>query len=272
MYILRGNYENHLIKLRDSRRIVIKVGTSSLTDDSSKLDVGKIANLVSMIMRQKSEGKTPILVSSGAIGAGLGRLEIPARPTEMDELQAAAAIGQGILMQTYEFFFNHYDQPIAQILLTNEDFTDPCRYSNLSKTIETLLKWGVIPIINENDTVATDEIKVGDNDTLASHVTIGVNADLLIILTDVDGLYNGTPGEEASELVKVVPEVTPEVESWASRVGKGFGGMYTKVKAAQNLASLGIPTVIANSKHPDALDRIFTEQDGTLFLARRPEE
>jgi len=265
---MRGNYENHLKILRDSNRIVIKVGTSSLTDDSSKLDIGKIANLVSMIMKQKSEGMIPIVVSSGAIGAGLGRLEIPSRPTEMEELQAAAAIGQGILMQTYEFFFNHYGQPIAQILLTNEDFTNPCRYSNLSKTIETLLSWGVIPIINENDTVATDEIKVGDNDTLASHVTIGVNADLLIILTDVDGLYKGDPREQSSELIKIVPEVTPEVESWAGYVGKGFGGMYTKVKAAQKLANMGIPTVIANSRHPDVLNRIFTEQVGTLFLAK----
>jgi glutamate 5-kinase len=265
---MRGNYEKHLKKLRKSNRIVIKVGTSSLTDDSSKLDVGKIANLVSMIMKLTSSGMTPIVVSSGAIGAGLGRLEISSRPEEMAELQAAAAIGQGILMQTYEFFFNHYGQPIAQILLTNEDFTDPHRYSNMSKTIETLLSWDVIPIINENDSVATDEIKVGDNDTLATHVTIGVKGDLLIILTDVDGLYNGKPSEKPSDLIKIVHEVTPEVESWAGRVGKGFGGMYTKVKAAKKLADMGIPTVIANSKQPDVLNRIFTEQIGTLFLAK----
>jgi glutamate 5-kinase len=265
---MRGNYEDYINYLKKVTRVVIKIGTSSLTDESSKLDVGKIANLVSMIMRQKSIGIDPIIVSSGAIGAGLGRLEIPSRPGEIEELQAAAAIGQGILMQTYEFFFDHYGQPIAQILLTKEDFTDPCRYTNLSKTIETLINWGVIPIINENDTIATEEIKVGDNDTLASYVTTGIKADLLVILTDVDGLYKGNPDDQPRELVKVVHDVTPEVEAWASQVGKGFGGMYTKVQAAKKLADLGIPTVIANSGHPEVISKIFTEQIGTVFLTK----
>jgi glutamate 5-kinase len=265
---MRGNYENYLNYLKKVRRVVIKIGTSSLTDETSKLDVGKIANLVSMIMKQKSAGLAPIIVSSGAIGAGLGRLEVPSRPGEIEELQAAAAIGQGILMQTYEFFFNHYGQPIAQILLTKEDFTDPCRYDNLSKTIETLINWEVIPIINENDSVATEEIKVGDNDTLASYVTAGIKADLLVILTDVDGLYKGNPDVQPRELVKVVHDITPEVESWASQVGKGFGGMYTKVQAAKKLADLGIPTVIANSGVSDVISKIFSEQIGTLFLAK----
>lgn len=266
---MRGNYEDYLEKLADVKRIVVKVGTSSLTDEVSKLDVGKIANLVSMIMKQRTAGMIPILVSSGAIGAGLGRLELPSRPEDIEELQAAASIGQGILMQTYEFFFNQYGQPIAQILLTKEDFTDPSRYSNFSKTIDKLIEWGVIPIINENDTVATEEIKVGDNDTLASYVTSGIKAELLIILTDVDGLYTGNPDETGCELVRVVEEVTPEVEGWASRVGKGFGGMYTKVQAAKRLAEMGIPTVVANSGNPDVFDKVLTEQAGTVFLPRR---
>jgi glutamate 5-kinase len=265
--LMTSNYENYLNHLANVERVVVKVGTSSLTDESSKLDVGKIAHLVSMIIKQKKAGIAPVLVSSGAIGAGLGRLEIRTRPKDMEELQAAAAIGQGILMQTYEFFFNNYGQPVAQILLTKEDFTDPCRYHNLSKTIDKLLEWGVIPIINENDTVATEEIKVGDNDTLAFYVTSGIKADLLIILTDVDGLYTGNPDESHCELVRVVDKITPEVESWASRVGKGFGGMYTKVQAAKRLAEIGIPTVIANCGEPDVISKVLTEQVGTAFLS-----
>jgi glutamate 5-kinase len=263
-----SNYENYLKYLQNVKRVVVKAGTSSLTDESSKLDVGKIAHLVSMIMKQKMSGLDPVLVSSGAISAGLGRLDIFTRPKDIEELQAAAAIGQGILMQTYEFFFNNYGQPVAQILLTKEDFTDPCRYRNLSKTLNKLLEWGVIPIINENDTVAIEEIKVGDNDTLASYVTSGISADLLIILTDVDGLYNGDPEESCCDLVKVVDEVTPKIEGWASKVGKGFGGMYTKVHAAKRLAEMGIPTVIANCGEPNVINKIFNEQVGTVFLAK----
>jgi glutamate 5-kinase len=245
---MKEKYDRYLDYLRNVRRVVVKAGTSSLSDESSKLDVGKIANLVSMIMREKRRGKAPILVSSGAIGAGVGRLELTKRPDSIEELQAAAAIGQGILMQTYEFFFNNYGQPIAQILLTNEDFTDPCRYRNLSKTLDTLIRWNVIPIINENDTIATEEIKVGDNDTLASYVTSGIK------------------GESDGKLIKVVEEITPEVESWASKAGKGFGGMYTKVQAAKRLADKGIPTVIVNSGEPDVLHKVFTKQIGTVFL------
>lgn len=265
---MRGNYVNYLRYLEKVKMVVVKAGTSSLTDESSRIDVGKIANLVSMIMKQKRAGIAPILVSSGAIGAGLGRLNIPTRPKDIEELQAAAAIGQGILMQTYEFFFNSYEQPVAQILLTKEDFSDPSRHRNLSKTLGKLLEWGVIPIINENDTVATEEIKVGDNDTLASYVTSGVRADLLIILTDVDGLYNGDPAQSSCELIRVVEDITPEVEGWASKAGKGFGGMYTKVQAAKRLAEVGIPTVIANSGVNDVISQVLRNQLGTVFLAK----
>lgn len=256
--------------LKTAKRLVIKAGTSSLTDESSRLDVGKMAILVSGLMYLKKQGREPILVSSGAIGAGMGRLNLNNRPENMPQLQAAAAIGQGILMHTYEYFFNNYGQPVAQLLLTKEDFTNPVRYSNLKSTVETLIEWDVIPVINENDTIATEEIKVGDNDTLAAYVAMGVNANLLIILTDVDGLYTKNPSETSeSKLVETVEEVTPEIEGWASRVGKGFGGMYTKVQAAKMLAERGIPTVIVNSKEPDILKRIFITRVGTLFLPRR---
>ncbi len=252
--------------LMKTKRFVVKVGTSSLTDENSRLDVGKVANLVSMIMKEKKKGRDPVLISSGAIGAGLGRLGLPGRPSEIQALQAAAAVGQGILMQTYEFFFNNYEQPIAQVLLTREDFTNMTRYNNLSNTLETLISWGVIPIINENDTVATEEIKVGDNDTLALYVTVGVKAGLLVILSDVDGLYTANPSESEGMFVRVVERVTPEVEGWASKDGKGFGGMYTKVQAAKRLSEKNIVTVIANHGVSDALQRVFSGEIGTVFL------
>ncbi len=174
-------------------------------------------------------------------------------------------------MQTYEFFFNNYEQPIAQLLLTGDDFSDPGRSKNLSNTLETLINWGVIPIINENDTVATQEIKVGDNDTIASYVTMAVDADLMVILTDVDGLYTSNPSDGKGKFIRVVEEVTPEVEGWASKAGKGFGGMYTKVQAAKRLAEKGKTTVIASSSVPDALSKVFRGEIGTLFMPRGDE-
>ena len=265
-----GKTSECISSLMNTERFVVKVGTSSLTDEDSRLDVGKVAILVSMLMKEVKNGRAPILVSSGAIGAGLGRLGLP-RPDELKELQAAAAVGQGILMQTYEFFFNNYEQPIAQLLLTGDDFTDAERSKNLSNTLETLINWGVIPIINENDTVATQEIKVGDNDTIASYVTMAVDADLMVILTDVDGLYTSNPSDGEGEFVKVVEEITPEVEGWASKAGKGFGGMYTKVQAAKRLAEEGKTTVIASSSVPDALSKVFRGEIGTLFMPRGDE-
>jgi glutamate 5-kinase len=252
--------------LEKTKRFVVKVGTSSLTDDSSRLDIGKVANLVSNLMKERERGRIPILVSSGAIGAGLGKLGYLERPNELHELQAAAAVGQAILMQTYEMFFNAYGQPIAQLLLTMDDFTFEERRENLSNTLETLLGWGVIPIINENDTVATEEIKVGDNDTLGSYVALGAKAEVMVILTDVDGLYTSNPSDNEGEFVKVVKEITEEIEGWASEAGRGFGGMYTKVQAAKRLSIHGIATVIANSNKPDVLDKVFKGKIGTFFL------
>ena len=270
--MLRGVHSLGLNLYKGAKRLVVKAGTSILTDESSMLDVGKMAKLVSGLMKLRKQGRDLVLVSSGAIGAGMGRLNLSKRPESMPQLQAAAAIGQGILMQTYEYFFNNYGQSIAQLLLTKDDFDNPVRYSNLTNTLETLIGWGVIPVINENDTVATEEIKVGDNDTLAAYVATGINAELLIILTDVDGLYTRNPRESAkSRLVEIVEEVTPEVEGWASRAGKGFGGMYTKVQAAKLLAEEGIPTVIVNGEEPNILTRVFESKVGTLFLPRRRE-
>ena len=266
---MNKEYTNRSSSLENTKRFVVKVGTSSLTDNSSRLDIGKVANLVSMLMREREQGRTPILVSSGAIGAGLGKLGRLERPEVIHELQAAAAVGQATLMQTYEIFFNNYGQTIAQLLLTMEDFTFKERRENLSNTLETLLNWGVIPIINENDTVATEEIKVGDNDTLGSFVALGAKAELMVILTDVDGLYRGNPSDDEGELVDIVEEITEEVEGWASHAGKGFGGMYTKVQAAKRLSQGGIATVIANTNTPNALAKVLKGEIGTLFLPNR---
>ncbi|MEM2921394.1 MAG: glutamate 5-kinase [Candidatus Bathyarchaeia archaeon] len=257
--------------LKSVKRVVVKSGTSNLTNEQSRLDSSRVKNFVEQLMALKKLGKDVIVVTSGAIGAGIGRMNLPHRPSEISKLQAAAAIGQGILMQTYEHYFEKYKQPIAQILLTKDDFTNSHRYENLKHTLETLIGWGVIPIINENDTVAVDEIKVGDNDTLAAYVSIGVGAELLIILTDVDGLYTENPSEsKGGQLIKLVEEVTPEVESLASRAGKGFGGMYTKVQAAKKLSEAGIATVIVNGSKRGILCSVIRGEDvGTLFLPKR---
>ncbi len=258
-------------QLKNVRCLVVKAGTSNLTDERSRLDAQRIGRLVEQLIGLRRLGKDVILVSSGAIGAGIGRMNLPQRPNDISKLQAAAAIGQGILMQTYEHYFEKYNQPIAQLLLTKDDFTNTLRYENLKHTLETLLSWGVIPIINENDTIAVEEIKVGDNDTLAAHVSIGADAQLLIIMTDVDGLYTKNPSEtNDGELIKVIEEVTPEVESWASRAGKGFGGMYTKVQAAKRLSEEGILTIIVNGMKNDILKSVLQGEDvGTLFLSKR---
>jgi glutamate 5-kinase len=201
----------------------------------------------------------------------MGKLNLHERPASISGLQATAAIGQGILMQTYEKYFNQHHQPIAQILVTKDDFMNTTRYTNFKNTIETLIDWNIIPIINENDTVAVEEIKVGDNDTLAAHVALGINAELLIISTDVDGLYTKDPKESnRGKLVHVVEEVTAEVESWGSKGGKGFGGMYTKVKAAKKLAEAGVPTIIVNGMNGNMIQAAVEGKNvGTLFLPHR---
>ena len=247
--------------------MVVKIGTSSLTDESSRLDERKVSKFVHDVMGVR-EGRDILIVTSGAIGAGIGRLNMKGRPERLDVLQAVAAVGQGILMQTYEKFFSDYGQPVAQLLLTAEDFSDPERLSNLQATLQNLLSWGVIPIINENDTVATEEIKIGDNDILAAYVAIHSKAQMFIILSDVDGLYTEDPRTNANaRLVKVVEKISPELEEAVGRSSKRFGGMYTKVIAAKMATSHGIFTVLANSAEKDVLKRILAgEEIGTLFL------
>ena len=252
------------------RRLVVKIGTSSLTDENSRLDERKVGKFVHDVMGIR-EGREILIVTSGAIGAGIGKLNMKGRPTKLDMLQAVAAVGQGILMQTYEKFFSDYGQPVAQLLLTAEDFSDSKRLSNLKATLQNLLSWGVIPIINENDTVATEEIKIGDNDLLAAHVAIHSQSQMLVILSDVNGLYTEDPRSNTNaRLLRRVERVPPELEEAVSKSSKRFGGMYTKVIAAKMATSHGIFTVLANSAERDVLRRILAgEEIGTLFLPQK---
>lgn len=247
------------------------MGTSSLTDKRSILDPSKIGKLVEETMRLRSRGKEVIIVSSGAIGAGMGRLNLERRPNETPSLQAAAAVGQGILIQTYSKHFGEYGQPVAQMLLTGEDFTDQKRFKNFKNALATLLKWGVVPIVNENDSVETEEIRLGDNDTLSAHVAVGAGADLLIILSDIGGFYKGYKNaKKRGELIRTVKRITPEIERLASKNFHGVGGMLTKIRAAKMVTKAGIPMVIADSSEKKVLERIAEcEEIGTIFLPEK---
>ncbi|NQE05617.1 Glutamate 5-kinase [ANME-1 cluster archaeon GoMg1] len=252
-----------------AKRIVIKVGTSNLTDKSYRLDPRKVEKLAKEIIELKNQGKEVIVVTSGAIGAGIGKLDLKQRPRDIKVLQATAAVGQNILMSTYDKYFAKYEQTIAQLLLTHDNFFNRQRYLNLRNTLITLLKSGVIPIINENDTVAVDEIKLGDNDNLSALVASSLGADLLVILTDTDGLFTYDPKRsKKAEFISVVETITPEIERIASAGGKtGVGGMKTKIQAAKVTMRAGIPMVIANGNEENALARVIAgERIGTIFL------
>ncbi len=254
-----------------AKRIVIKVGTSNLTDKNYRLEPRKVEKLAIEIVELKRWGKEVILVSSGAIGAGIGKLDLKQRPRDIKVLQATAAVGQNILMSTYDRYFANYDQIIAQVLLTHEAFFNRQRYLNLRNTLVTLLKSGIIPIINENDTVAVDEIKLGDNDYLSALVASNLDADLLIILSDVDGLFTYDPKRsKKAELIPIVEEITPEIKRIAETGGKtGVGGMKTKIQAAKVTMKAGIPLIIANGREENILIRIIGgERVGTLFMPK----
>ncbi|WP_251343596.1 glutamate 5-kinase [Haloplanus halophilus] len=251
----------------DADRVVVKAGTNSLTDDESNLDDGKLDKLVDDIEDLRSRGKEVILVSSGAIGAGKGRIDHPTETVE--ESQALSTVGQSHLMRRYTESFERYDRTVAQILLTDHDLENPERFTNFRNTIETLLDWGVVPIINENDAVATEEIRIGDNDMLSSSVAVGIDVDLLVTLTDVGGVYTGNPKEDDSaQLIEAVGRNYAEVQELIDASSKGeFGGIRTKVQGARDASEHGIPAIIAGSAEPDVLERIATEKPvGTLFV------
>lgn len=265
----------YLERLKTAQRIVIKVGTSTLTHPhTGKLNLNQIEILVRQLVDLTYQGREIVLVTSGAVGAGLGRLGLERKPTLIMEHQALAAIGQGLLMQIYEKLFSDYDQLVAQILLTRSDVIDRKRYLNARNTILTLLKYHAIPIINENDSVATEELKFGQNDFLSALVAGLIEADLLIQLSDVDGLYTTDPHKNSSAtLIPVIKEINSEILSMAggSSTSCGSGGMKTKLEAAQMATSAGTAMVIMNGNNPARIQDIFKGKAvGTVFLSDQP--
>jgi len=255
-----------------ARRVVVKVG-SSLVTEGQKLSEEKIDALAEEIGRLQKEGREMLVTSSGAISAGMGRLGLRRRPQNIPEKQAAAAVGQSYLMWAYERAFSLRGCQVAQILLTQDEFSFRKRYLNARNTLFTLLSHGVIPVANENDSVAVEEIQVGDNDTLSATVACLAEADLLLILSDVSGFYTADPHcEEGACLIPVVERITDEVLSWAggSTTGTGTGGMSTKLQAARKSTDFGIPMVIADGRDPSTISRVLAgEDEGTLFLPQR---
>jgi len=255
-----------------AKTLVVKVGSSLVTDEGRGLDAAAIARWAAQIARLRELGRRTILVSSGAIAEGMQRLGWTKRPSAMHELQAAAAVGQMGLVQGYESCFREHGLHTAQVLLTHADMADRQRYLNARSTLRTLLRLGVIPVINENDTVVTDEIKFGDNDTLAALVTNLVEADALVILTDQAGLYEVDPRKDAAaKLVQQADAADPRLEAMAGGTGTALarGGMLTKVLAARRAARSGAHTVIASGREPEVLVRLAQgERIGTLLTAQ----
>lgn len=266
----------YLQKLRSAKRIVIKVGTSTLTHRTGKLNLNLMERLVRQIADLHNQGKEVTLVTSGAVGAGMGRLGIGTKPASIMEHQALAAVGQALLMQVYEKLFSEYGKIVAQVLLTRTDVSDRKRYLNSRNTILTLLKYQVIPVINENDTVATEELKYkfGQNDCLSALVAGLIEADLLILLSDIDGLYTADPHQDRSAtLIPIVTEIHPEIVRMAGGAGSalGTGGMKTKIEAAQMANAAGTSMIIMNGADPSQIQKVFMgEQVGTVFLSNQP--
>lgn len=258
--------------LQKKNRIVVKVGSSTLTHETGKLNYHRIERLAMEIADLANQGKEMVLVSSGAVSAGMGPLGLSSRPKTIREKQAVAAVGQGVLMHTYEKMFREYGQNVGQVLLTRMDAQDRKKFMNSRNTLLTMLQMGVIPIINENDVVAIDEFKIGDNDTLSAMVSNFIEADLLIILSDVDGLYTANPQTHPeARIIPVVTEVDKHVYDIAGGAGSsiGTGGMYTKIQAASIATSSGVDMVIASGSEDGVLRRICQGEDvGTWFTAK----
>lgn len=258
--------------LKKAKRIVIKVGTSTITYANGKRNFSQIDRLAREISDLQNQGKEMILVTSGAVAVGVDRMGLPGKPKTIPGKQAAAAVGQGVLMHTYEKFFADYGQIVAQVLITKTEAIDRHRYTNTRNTFMELMRQRVIPIVNENDVVALDELKIGDNDNMSALVAGIVDADLVIILSDVDGLYTANPQTHPDAvIVPEVVEITSEIEASAGGVGsaRGTGGMATKIQAAKAATSSGIHLVIASGTEKNAITRVLQgEELGTLFVSR----
>lgn len=250
-------------------RIVIKLGTSTLAHSSGRLNIRRVEQLCSVMSDLKNAGHEIVLVSSGAIGMGVGKLNLKSRPTDIPTKQAAAAVGQCELMYIYDKLFSEYNHTVAQILITKSDIEHPERSENFHNTLFRLLELGTIPVINENDTIATEEIVIGDNDTLGAIVAKTAGADLLVLLSDIDGLYTADPhkNKEAS-LIPVVEKITEEIEALGYGAGSslGTGGMHTKIHAAKIATAAGVEMVISNGSRPlELYDIVNGENIGTRF-------
>ena len=253
-------------------RIVIKVGTSTLAHPTGRLNIRHVESLCKVLSDLKNAGNEVILVSSGAIGMGVGKLNLKSRPDDMPTKQAAAAIGQCELMYTYDKLFGEYNHTVAQILLTGYDVHNEVSYKNFCNTMFRLIELGALPVINENDTVSTDEIVIGDNDTLAAIVATSVKADLLVLLSDIDGLYTADPHKNPdAQLIETVTEMDDYILSLGGGAGSGLGtgGMASKLKAAGICVSNGCNMIIANGDRPEALyDIAEGKKIGTKFVAK----
>ena len=250
-------------------RIVVKIGTSTLAHATGHLNIRRVEQLCKTMSDIKNAGHEVILVSSGAIGMGVGKLGLRCRPSDIPTKQAAAAVGQCELMYTYDKLFSEYHHTVAQLLITGDDTQNEKRHENFTNTLNRLLELGALPVINENDTVATDEIVIGDNDTLAAIVARSIGADLLVLLSDIDGLYTADPRKDPN--ARLIPKVTKLDDSILALAGvsgtdQGTGGMVTKLHAARICMDCGCDMVIANGKNPDNLYAILEGREiGTRF-------
>ncbi len=256
--------------ITNAGRIVVKVGTSTLTYPNGKMNLPRIDSLARQLTDLYNQGKEVVLVSSGAIAAGMGRLKLEEKPKDVPGKQALAAVGQGMLLHLYEKMFAEYGQTVAQLLLTKADLDNHQRFLNARNTLFALLKMGIIPIINENDTVAIDEIRIGDNDTLASTTAVLLEADLVILLSDINGLYEEDPHKNPkAAMLEVVEKIDENIERLAGTAGShlGTGGMVTKISAAKIANNAGIAMIIAHGAEENVLSRIISGENlGTLFL------
>ena len=254
------------------KRLVVKVGTSTLTHETGKLNLKRMDHLARVLSDLRNRGIEIILVSSGAIGVGVGKLKLPAKPHDIGGRQACAAVGQCELMYIYDKLFGEYGHVTAQILLTRDCVDDRWRLQNIRNAFERLLDMGALPIVNENDTVSTEEIEFGDNDTLSAVVAKVVHADALVIMSDIDGLYTANPATDPdAKLIPVVSELTEDTRKIAGGAGssRGTGGMYTKIIAAEQATQAGITMAIINGAQPENLyDLLSGKEIGTVFTAQ----
>ncbi|MDE6005270.1 MAG: glutamate 5-kinase [Oscillospiraceae bacterium] len=262
-----------MINLKNKKRIVIKLGTSTLAHKTGKLNIRRMTNLTRVLADLRNAGYEIILVSSGAVGLGVGKLNLKERPKDTPSKQAAAAVGQCELMHVYDEMFSKYSVTVAQILLTKTIISTPDRVNNVRNAVDNLTAMGVVPIVNENDTVAIDELEleIGENDSLSAIVASIVGAEVLIILSDIDGLYSEDPHKnQDAKMISVVNQIDDSIEHLAGGAGSnlGSGGMATKITAAKIATTAGVDMIIMNGRNPEDLYRLFDgEQIGTYFPA-----